>query len=71
MRGQRIAPGQRVPVQNGEKVFIGPMPVVIQVEGQDVAVVVEDAVSWEGRPLYEIEAWDLLVQVPIVTTRPS
>ncbi|HXK16642.1 MAG TPA: ATP-binding cassette domain-containing protein, partial [Polyangiaceae bacterium] len=22
------------------------------------------AVSWEGRPLYEIEAWDLLVQVP-------
>jgi len=64
VRGQRIAPGQRVPVTNGEKVFIGPMPVVIQVEGQDVAVVVEDAVSWEGRPLYEIEAWDLLVQVP-------
>jgi len=64
VRGQRIAAGQRVPVTNGEKVFIGPMPVVIQVDGQDVAVVVEDAVSWEGRPLYEIEAWDLLVQVP-------
>jgi ABC-type multidrug transport system ATPase subunit/pSer/pThr/pTyr-binding forkhead associated (FHA) protein len=64
VRGQRIPPGQRVPVQNGEKVFIGPMPVLIQVEGQQVAVVVEDAVSWEGRPLYEIEAWDLLVQVP-------
>jgi ABC transport system ATP-binding/permease protein len=64
VRGQRIPPGQRVPVQNGEKVFIGPMPLLIQVEGQEVAVVVEDAVSWEGRPLYEIEAWDLLVQVP-------
>jgi ABC-type multidrug transport system ATPase subunit/pSer/pThr/pTyr-binding forkhead associated (FHA) protein len=64
VRGQRIAAGQRVPVTNGEKVFIGPMPLLIQVEGQDVAVVVEDAVSWEGRPLYEIEAWDLLVQVP-------
>ncbi|HYQ14121.1 MAG TPA: ATP-binding cassette domain-containing protein, partial [Polyangiaceae bacterium] len=64
VKGQRIAPGQRVPVSNGEKVFIGPMPLSIQVEGQDVAVVVEDAVSWEGRPLYEIEAWDLLVQVP-------
>ncbi len=63
VRGQRIATGQRVPVTNGEKVFIGPMPLVIQVEGQNVAVVVEDAVSWEGRPLYEIEAWDLLVQV--------
>jgi ABC-type multidrug transport system ATPase subunit/pSer/pThr/pTyr-binding forkhead associated (FHA) protein len=64
VKGQRIAPGQRVPVTSGEKVFIGPMPLLIQVEGQDVAVVVEDAVSWEGRPLYEIEAWDLLVQVP-------
>jgi ABC transport system ATP-binding/permease protein len=64
VRGQRIAPGQRVPVTNGEKVFIGPMPLLIHVEGQNVAVVVEDAVSWEGRPLYEIEAWDLLVQVP-------
>ncbi len=64
VRGQRLTPGQRVPVTNGEKVFIGPMPLLIQVDGQDVAVVVEDAVSWEGRPLYEIEAWDLLVQVP-------
>jgi ABC transport system ATP-binding/permease protein len=63
VRGQRLAAGQRVPVTNGEKVFIGPMPLVIQVEGQNVEVVVEDAVSWEGRPLYEIEAWDLLVQV--------
>jgi ABC transport system ATP-binding/permease protein len=64
VRGQRIPPGQRVPVNNGEKVFIGPMPLLLQVEGQEVAVVVEDAVSWEGRPLYEIEAWDLMVQVP-------
>jgi ABC-type multidrug transport system ATPase subunit/pSer/pThr/pTyr-binding forkhead associated (FHA) protein len=64
VRGQRIPAGQRVPVSNGEKVFIGPMPLLLQVEGQEVAVVVEDAVSWEGRPLYEIEAWDLVMQVP-------
>ncbi|HEY8946391.1 MAG TPA: FHA domain-containing protein [Polyangiaceae bacterium] len=64
VRGQRIAPGQRVPVQNGEKVFIGPMPLLIQVADQEVAVVVEDAANWEGRPLYEIEAWDLVMQVP-------
>ena len=64
VKGQRIPPGQRVPVQNGEKVFIGPMPLMLQLEGQEVAVVVEDAVSWEGRPLYEIEAWDLVMQVP-------
>ena len=64
VKGQRIPPGQRVPVQNGEKVFIGPMPLLIQVAGQEVAVVVEDAADWAGRPLYEIEAWDLLLQVP-------
>lgn len=64
VRGQRIPPGQRVPVQNGEKVFIGPMPLVLQVSGQEVAVVVEDQADWAGRPLYEIEAWDLVCQVP-------
>jgi ABC-type multidrug transport system ATPase subunit/pSer/pThr/pTyr-binding forkhead associated (FHA) protein len=64
VRGQRIPPNQRVPVQNGEKVLIGPMPLLLQVQGGEVAVVVEDAAHWEGRPLYEIEAWDLLMQVP-------
>jgi ABC transport system ATP-binding/permease protein len=64
VRGQRIPPGQRVPVSNGEKVFIGPMPLLLQIAGQEVSVVVEDAAQWEGRPLYEIEAWDLVLQVP-------
>jgi len=64
VRGQRIAQGQRVPVQNGEKVFIGPMPLLLQVEHGEVAVVLEDAAQWEGRPLYEIEAWDLVMEVP-------
>ncbi len=65
VRGQRIRPGDRVPVQNGEKVFIGPMPLMIQVGGQKLNVVVEDQqASWAGRPLYEIEAWDLFLEVP-------
>jgi ABC transport system ATP-binding/permease protein len=64
VKGQRIAPGQRVPVQNGEKVFVGPMPLVLQVDAGEVAVVVEDSERWEGQPLYEIEAWDLVMQVP-------
>jgi len=64
VRGHRIPPGQRVPVENGEKVFVGPMPLVLSVSGQEVAVVVEDHVDWAGRPLYEIEAWDLVSQVP-------
>jgi ABC transport system ATP-binding/permease protein len=64
VRGQRIPANQRVPVQNGEKVLIGPMPLLLQAAGGEIAVVVEDAAHWEGRPLYEIEAWDLLMQVP-------
>lgn len=64
VRGQRIARGQRVPVQNGEKVYIGPMPVLIHIAGQQVNVVVEDQQSWAGKPLYEIEAWDLFLEVP-------
>jgi len=64
VRGQRIPANQRVPVQNGEKVLIGPMPLLLQAAGGEIAVVVEDAAHWEGRPLYEIEAWDLVMQVP-------
>ena len=68
VRGQRIPRGQRVPVANGEKVFIGPMPLVIQIEGKQVNVAIEDLAaqqaSWAGKPLYEIEAWSLVLQVP-------
>lgn len=65
VRGQRLTPGARVPVANGEKVFIGPMPLLLQVQGAEVAMVVEDhSADWAGRPLYEIEAWDLVMEVP-------
>ena len=57
-------PGQRVPVQNGEKVFIGPMPLLIHIAESQVNVVVEDQAEWAGKPLYEIEAWDLFLEVP-------
>ena len=65
VRGQRIPANVRVPVQAGEKVFIGPMPLLLQVDAGEVAVVIEDQqANWAGRPLYEIEAWDLVLQVP-------
>ncbi len=65
VRGQRLNPNQRVPVANGEKVFIGPMPVLIQIAGSKLNVVVEDQQqNWAGKPLYEIEAWDLSLEVP-------
>ncbi|HEY2514744.1 MAG TPA: FHA domain-containing protein, partial [Polyangiaceae bacterium] len=64
VRGQRIPPNQRVPVQNDERVYIGPMPLVLHVVGNQVNVVVEDQAGWAGKPLYEIEAWDLFLEVP-------
>jgi ABC-type multidrug transport system ATPase subunit/pSer/pThr/pTyr-binding forkhead associated (FHA) protein len=64
VRGQRLMPGQRVPVASGEKVFIGPMPLLIHFADSRVNVVVEDQANWAGRPLYEIEAWDLFLEVP-------
>ena len=64
VRGQRLAPNQRVPVANGERIYIGPMPLVLHVTESQVNVVVEDQAGWAGKPLYEIEAWDLFLQVP-------
>lgn len=65
VRGQRVPSGGKVPVSSGEKVFIGPMPLLIHIQGQQVNVVVEDQqANWAGKPLYEIEAWDLFLEVP-------
>jgi ABC-type multidrug transport system ATPase subunit/pSer/pThr/pTyr-binding forkhead associated (FHA) protein len=64
VRGQRLTPGQRVPVNSGEKVFIGPMPLLIHFADSRINVVVEDQANWAGKPLYEIEAWDLFLEVP-------
>ncbi|HEY1696202.1 MAG TPA: FHA domain-containing protein [Polyangiaceae bacterium] len=64
VRGQRLPSGQRAPVANGEKVFIGPMPLLIHIAESRVNVVVEDQANWAGKPLYEIEAWDLYLEVP-------
>ncbi len=64
VRGQRLASGQRAAVASGEKVFIGPMPLVINIGESRVHVVVEDQADWAGKPLYEIEGWDLFLEVP-------
>lgn len=65
VRGQRLAPNQRVEVKDGEKVYIGPMPLVIQTSGQQVQAVVEvDQNAWAGKPTCSIEAWNLYLEVP-------
>ncbi|WP_437639008.1 FHA domain-containing protein [Sorangium sp. So ce854] len=67
VRGNRIAPGQKIAVQSGEKIYIGPMPLQIEMGGAGAVEVVQEEYSadrWAGRPLYEIEAWSLSLQVP-------
>lgn len=67
VRGNRIAPGQKIAVQSGEKIYIGPMPLQIEMGGAGAVEVVQEEYSadrWAGRPLYEIEAWSLALQVP-------
>ena len=67
VRGQRIPAGQKIAVQSGEKIYIGPMPLQIELSGSGAADVVQEEYSadrWAGKPLYEIEAWSLLLQVP-------
>src|ERR1017187_2416553 len=51
-------------VSNGEKVFVGPMPLLIHIGDSRVNVVSEGQAGWAGRPLYEIEGWDLFLEVP-------
>ncbi len=67
VRGARIAPGQKIAVKSGEKIYIGPMPLQIEVSGAGAAEIVQEeyaADRWAGKPLYEIEAWSLILDVP-------
>jgi ABC transport system ATP-binding/permease protein len=67
VRGHRIGPGQKVQVQSGEKIYIGPMPLQIEQSASGAAEIIQEEYSadrWAGRPLYEIEAWSLLLEVP-------
>jgi len=65
VKGQRIAPGVKVPVQHGERIYLGPMPLVIHMpEEGGGQLLIPDVSKWQGRPLYEIEAWELFLEVP-------
>ena len=67
VRGHRIAPGQKVAIQGGEKIYVGPMPLELNISATGAVEVAYEAYAeerWGGRPLYEIEAWSLFIQVP-------
>jgi ABC-type multidrug transport system ATPase subunit/pSer/pThr/pTyr-binding forkhead associated (FHA) protein len=66
LRGQRLQPGQRAELVSGEKLYIGPMPLQLVVGETGLAEIyneVEGEERWAGRPLYEIEAWSIFLEV--------
>ncbi len=67
VNGQRIPPGQKVEIGSGLKIYVGPMPLMLQMGAGGAVEVVNEEFSeerWAGRPLYEIEAWQLYLEVP-------
>ena len=61
--GKRIAPGTPVKFKPGERIFIGPYPMFIGLEGDTIrAYVDQERTDWSGN-LVEIEALDLFLQV--------
>ena len=67
VRGQRIQPGQKIEIQSGEKIYVGPMPLQLVMGAAGQVEVYNEAFAeakWAGRPLYEIEAWSLKLVVP-------
>jgi len=64
VRGSRLKPGQRVPVEDGERVSFGPLTSILHYEGSSVELLLEGQADWAGRPLLEIEARHLSVEVP-------
>ncbi|MSP25518.1 MAG: FHA domain-containing protein [Myxococcales bacterium] len=67
VRGHRIAPHQRIEIASGEKIYVGPMPLQLVINASGIVDVVNEAVAearWAGRPLFDIEAWQLQLEVP-------
>lgn len=67
VNGHRLPPGQKVEIANGQKIYVGPMPLQLQLGDGGAFEVVNEAYAeerWAGRPLYEIEAWQLYLEVP-------
>jgi ABC-type multidrug transport system ATPase subunit/pSer/pThr/pTyr-binding forkhead associated (FHA) protein len=64
VNGQRLVPGQTVAVAPKTKIFIGPYPVVVDLQGNAIAAYIEQETQFESANLVEIEALDLFLKVP-------
>ncbi len=64
VRGSRVRPGQRAQVNHGERIYFGPIPTVLHAEEDTVSLIVEDQKGWAGRPLFDVAAAGISVEVP-------
>lgn len=64
VRGNRLRPGHRSKVSDGERVMFGPLPALVSLSASDVRIVVEDSEGWAGRPLFDVSAAGITVRVP-------
>ncbi len=65
VNGQRLSPGSPVPVPPKTKIFIGPYPVVVDLQGNAITAYIEqENQQFQSANLVEIEALDLLLEVP-------
>ena len=64
VNGQRLVPGQNIAVPPKTRIFIGPYPVIVDLQGNAITAYVEQESTFESANLVEIEALDLFLQVP-------
>lgn len=64
VNGQRLVPGQPIAVAPGTKIFVGPYPMIVDLQGNSLTAYIEQSnAQWTGN-LVEVEALDLHLEVP-------
>jgi ABC-type multidrug transport system ATPase subunit len=64
VNGARIPPHQPVAVRPGERIFVGPYPMIVDLDGETIRAYIDhDRNDWTGN-LVEVEALDLFLEVP-------
>lgn len=64
VRGSRVRPAQRAQVGDGERILFGPIPTLLQIKDGNLQLLVEDQKGWAGRPLFDLAAAGITVEVP-------
>lgn len=65
VRGSRLKPGQRAQLNDGQRIHFGPIATIVQLGDEDsVQLIVEDRKGWAGRPLFDVAAAGISVEVP-------